>query len=120
MARDIVAITDLAVNDATALVAGTTITPANGAAIAAGGNTQRLAIYVKNTFAGAKTVTVKAGDNPPAVAAGQGDLVESFAQDDEKFITLESARFAQSDGSIHIDFENGMTGTIAAYRLPKV
>ncbi len=120
MPRDAVAITSLSPNAATALVAGVAINPANNAVIAAGGNTQRLLIYVNNTFAGAKNVTVKAGANPPAFAAGQGDLTESFAQNAEKFFVIESARFAQTNGDIYVDFENGMTGVIAAYRLPKV
>ncbi len=120
MARDAVAITNLAVNDATALAAGVAINPANNAVIAAGGNTQRLAIHVTITNAGGADVTVKAGSNPPAFAAGQGDLVETFAQNDEKFFVIESARFAQANGDIYVDFEAGATGTIAAYRLPKV
>lgn len=120
MPRDAVAITNLSPNAATAVAAGTQINPANNAAIAAGGDTQRLLIQVKNGGEDAKTITVKAGSNPPAFAAGQGDLTDSVAAGAEKYLVLESARFAQANGDIHVDFEAGMTGTIAAYRLAKV
>lgn len=120
MARDSVAIQELTLNDGVAETAGVAIAPANGATIPAGGNTQGLFLVVKNTAAAEYDVTVKAGDNPPALAAGQGDLVEPVAANTGvKIITLESARFAQDDGAIHVDFEASMTGTIHAYRLPR-
>jgi hypothetical protein len=121
MARDAVTIVGLAVDGGTAPGAGTTINVANGALLAAGGNTQRLAIHVKNTAVADKNVTIKAGANPPALAQGVGDLVVSVpASTGERLIVVESARFAQINGDIHVDFETGMTGTILAYRLPKV
>jgi hypothetical protein len=32
---------------------------------------------------------------------------------------FESARFAQADGSLNVDFDAGMTGTIVALRVPR-
>jgi len=120
MARDAVSVTDLTVNGAVAMVAGVDINPTNGATIDADGDTQRLIIWIQNTYAGTKAATIKAGNNPPAFASGQGDLSVSLTQNQEKFVVIESARFAQADGSIYVDFDTGMTGKIAAYRLPKV
>lgn len=119
MARDAVSVTDLTLNTGTDLVTGVDITPANGASIAAGGLTQRLLIHVVNAGASAYDVTIKAGSNPPAILASQGDVTFEVVASGESFFVIESARFAQSDGAIYVDFETGMTGKIAAYRLPK-
>ncbi len=119
MARDAVAVTALPANTATGEAAGTAIVPANGAAIAAGSDTQKLLIHIQNTYAGSATATIKAGANPPAVRAGLGDLSVGFTAAGEKFVVIESARFAQASGDVYIDFTAGMTGTVAAYRLAK-
>lgn len=64
-------------------------------------------------------ITVKAGDNPPALAAGQGDLVVTVAFGTTRFIgPFESGRFMQSDGSMMIESET-TTGTITALRIPR-
>ncbi len=64
-------------------------------------------------------ITVKAGDNPPALAAGQGDLVATVAFGTTRFIgPFESGRFIQSDGSMLIEAET-TTGTITALRIPR-
>lgn len=65
-------------------------------------------------------ITIKAGDHPPALAAGQGDLVVTVAATTGvQFIgPFESGRFVQSDGSMLIEAET--TGaTIAALRVPR-
>lgn len=119
MARDSVAITALALDGGVAEPSGTTIVPANGAAIAAGGNTRKLVIRVTNTHGSDHTVTVKAGANPPAFRQGLGDAsVTVAATTGVQYLTVESARFIQSDGSIHLDFDTGMTGKVMAFRLP--
>jgi len=92
------------------------IDQANGMYVPASVPTRDVLVRVLNSTAGAKNVTFKAGDNPPALAAGQGDLVVAMAQDAVKFVHLESARFLQSDGTIEVDFEAGMTGEIAVIR----
>jgi hypothetical protein len=120
MPRDAVAITALPKNAATAFAAGTAMSPTNGAVIAAGGDTGRLLIYLKNTFAGSKAVTIGAGVYPPAALQGQGALVVTMAtQNLEMLVVIESGRFAQANGDIYVDFAASMTGNIAAYRLGK-
>ncbi|AVH57881.1 MULTISPECIES: hypothetical protein [Streptomyces] len=66
-------------------------------------------------------VTVKAGSNPPALAAGQGDLVVAVANSATQWIgPFESGRFLQSDGSILVDIATGfVAGTITAFRVPR-
>lgn len=120
MARDAVAITALASGAATATPVGTTITPANGANIAAVGDTNRLVVRVTNTAGAEHTVTFKAGtSNPPAVRKGLGDLAIPVAASGDVMVILESARFEKPDGSIDVDYETGFTGKISAVRVPK-
>ena len=119
MPRDTVAITELDLNAGTAEPAGTTIVPANGASIAAGGCTRKLLIRVTNTHAADHTVTVRAGVHPPAFRSGLGDAAITVpATSGVRYITVESARFVQPDGSIYLDFDTGMTGKVMAFRLP--
>jgi hypothetical protein len=82
---------------------------------------ERLLIRVTNTEGSTNTVTVKAGDNPPALAAGQGDLVVTVAATTGvQFIgPLESNKYLQDDGSLSIDLETGMTGSIDALYWPR-
>lgn len=77
-------------------------------------------LRVKNTDgASALTITVKAGDYPPALAAGQGDLAVSVAFGTTRYIgPFESGRFVQSDGSLMIT-SSTTTGTIAALKVPR-
>lgn len=64
-------------------------------------------------------ITVKAGDYPPAWAAGQGDLKVTVAYGEVQYIgPFESGRFLQSDGSMMIESDEA-TGTITAFLLPK-
>lgn len=119
MARDAVAITDLTIDAGTDLVAGTAIAPADGATIAAAGNTRKLLIWVSNTESAAYDVTLTAPTaNPNAPRSALGNVVYEVGAGEEAFFVIESARFAQSDGAIYVDFETGMTGFVAAYRLP--
>lgn len=82
----------------------------------------KVLIQVWHTTASEKDVTIVAGDNPPADAAGQGSLVQACAAGDSTptfyAVTVESARFIQDDGTISIDIESGMTGFIRAIALP--
>jgi len=67
----------------------------------------------------ALTITVKAGDNPPALAAGQGDLAVIVAFGTTQFLgPFESGRFVQSDGSMMIE-STTTTGTITALKVPR-
>jgi len=103
--------------DAKAATVMTTITAANGAYIDVSNiNTDKLIIHVKNTNAGAKTLTVKAGIYS---RSSLGDLVVSVAlTSGEKMIVCESSRFKDSDNFILLDYEAAMTGLIGAYLLP--
>ncbi|NUQ69707.1 MAG: hypothetical protein HUU17_02675 [Chthonomonadales bacterium] len=119
MARDSVTVTALAASGGVAEPAGTTIAPANGATIPAGGSTRRLIIRVTNTHGADHAVVVKAGANPPAFRQGLGDLsITVPATSGVRYLTLESARFVQADGAIWLDFETGMTGKVMAFQLP--
>jgi len=99
---------------------GLTVTPtavdvANGHKIDAGVD-GKIAIVVQNTFAGAKTVTVKAGNRSHG---GQGDLVVTVPTSGWSIIgPLQSSRFKQADGCYYLDYQAGMTGNIIPFHLP--
>lgn len=123
MARVAVPVTALAMNTAAGQSAGTAIDTANGHVLTVP-NDGRVLLEINNTgTAAAFTVTVKAGDNPPAVQAGAGDLaiVVSTAGLHNSQVLLETARFLQDDGTINIDaaWATGGAGTLAAYSFPR-
>lgn len=97
-------------------------------AIPAGGNIDRLVLYVANTTGSTKTVTVHAGSNTsypgvPAFESSKGDLTTGnlTATTGTAIIgPFEVARFIQLDNSISIDFAASTTGTIQAILLPRV
>jgi hypothetical protein len=66
-------------------------------------------------------ITVKAGAYPPALAAGQGDLVTTVGANSISWIgPLESGRFLQNDGSLLIDVAAAVVpGTITALKVPR-
>jgi hypothetical protein len=119
MARDTISIQSLTANAGTAATYGTPVS-ANGAVISAGGDTSGLVLHVKAGTATAGTITIGAGDNPPAFRAGLGAATVVVAASGETFIVLESARFAQSDGTLEIDWSASLdtVGRVAAYRFP--
>ncbi len=129
MARTNLPLTTLTPNSAVLNNAGTAIDAANGMTIALPSNAipaspdaEQLILYVTNTFAGTKTVTVRAGtSNPPAFRGGLGDLTTGnlTASTGTAIIgPFDSARFIQSDGSISVDFAASMTGLIWAEIVP--
>lgn len=122
MARTNVPITALLANGSIANPAGTTVDPTNDHVIAAGSDVDRLWIRCTNTNGTPRSLTVKAGVNPPSMRQGAGDLVISVPATTGDLLIgpLESARFAQADGSIYVDLEASIAGIIAAFRLPKV
>jgi hypothetical protein len=89
-----------------------------------GGETDRVIIRVVNTAAANLTVTVVAGDNPPAFRAGMGALTSgTIAQNGILWLgPFESARFIQNDGKLNVTFTPA-SGTIACsaqcFKLPK-
>lgn len=118
MARTAVTVTELTPNSSVADPAGTAVDPTNGH-IVSGVPLEELMLEIDSTFAGAKNFTVKAGANPPADAAGQGDLVVALNATVELFGPFTSARFIQADGSLHFDVEAGATGTVKAIHMPR-
>lgn len=119
MARDAVTVTDLTIDAGTDLVAGVAIVPADGATLDLNGDFGKLFLYVSNTESAAYDVTVVAPtDNAHALRSGLGNLVYEVGAGEAALIPLESARFAQTGGELYVNFETGMTGFIAAYRLP--
>lgn len=119
MARDAVTVTSLTANGGAEEPTGTSITPANGATIAAQSDCRKLLVRITNTHGSDHPVTIRAGVNPPAFRQGIGDLTVTVpATSGVRYITLSSARFAQSDGTLYLDFETGMTGKVMAFRLP--
>lgn len=125
MARTDLTVTSLTANSSTAYPAGDDLDPTNGHVLT---NTSPLHEYfaiVTHTTSSTKTVTVKAGDNPPADAAGQGDLTVSFGAGNvtavEKVIgPLTSSRFQQNDGTVNIDVATSATGKIRVIRVPRI
>lgn len=123
MARTALTVTTLTANAAVADVlasAGVAIDATNHHALTVAKPLDSYIIRINNTTAGTKAATIKAGDNPPADAAGQGDLSVSCTNGQVKFVgPLESARFLQNDGTLNIDIETGMTGFIQVFRVPR-
>lgn len=119
MPRDAISITSLTANDGTVATYGTPVS-ANGAVISAGGDTSGLFLHVKSGSGTAGTVTIGAGDNPPAFRQGIGPATIVVAANSERMIVLESARFAQNDGTIEVDWSASLdtVGRVAAYRFP--
>ena len=123
MARTAITKTDIVeggINTASGAVA---VDPTNGHIINPVAGLQaptigELLLRVTNTFAGTKTVTIKAGVNPPSSLAPKGDLVVTVpASTGDMLIPISPGRHTQKDGSIWIDIAAGMTGNIALVRL---
>ncbi len=95
-----------------AIGAATAISAGDTAVIAAVGRTDKLLIEVVNTT-GSKDVTIKAGVGPRAAL---GDLVLEFGATETRFISIESARFAQANGTVRVTMEGA--GSVRAVRLP--
>jgi hypothetical protein len=75
-------------------------------------------LRVANASGGSGTVTVKAGANPPSLAAGQGDLVTTVANSTTQWVgPFESGRFIQPDGSMII--ESSVVMTVTALKVPR-
>ena len=110
--------TTLVLNTSTAQPAGTAIVAANTHVITPTKEMSKLIVRLNNTFVGSKDFTILAGDNPPADAAGQGNLVIALTQDATVLVPLESARFVQNDGTVRISVAAATTGFISAIQLP--
>ena len=120
MARTAVTVTTLAANTAAAEPAGTTADATNDHVIS-GVPCEQLLIRLANTNGSDRVATILAGDNPPADAAGVGDLAVTVpATSGVMWVgPLSSARFAQDNGDVHIDLAASFAGTVTAYRIPR-
>jgi hypothetical protein len=119
MARTAVTVSNFAGNGNLADPTGTTADATNGHTVA-NCKFDRTVLRVTNSSGASKNVTVKAGAYPPAIAAGQGDLVVAVGASATVWIgPFESGRFAQSDGSLSVDLAASTTGTVTAFLLPK-
>ncbi len=109
--------TQLAYNTASAslpITGGTAIVAGNEHKIAYP-QEGKLLIILNNTYAGAKTFTVKAGD---FLAKGQGDLEISLAQNEVKFLVVSSDRLKDTDDNVVIEVAASTTGFIMAFYMP--
>ena len=79
MARTALTVSQVVFNTALASPAGVVADATNSHVITPTVPVSELLIRVTHTAASAKNFTVKAGDNPPAGAAGQGNPVVAFA-----------------------------------------
>lgn len=113
--------TDLVANGGVEQPAGTTLVaaPTNDMQLASA-DPEHTILRVANTDDDTNLdITVKAGDYPPAWAAGLGDLVVEVAFGETHYIgPFESGRFLQNDGSMMIESET-TTGTITVLRVPR-
>lgn len=121
MARTAVTVVSLTANTTTADPAGTTADATNDHSVdPAGIPLEEIVLRITQTDMSARVATIKAGDNPPALAAGQGDLTKSMATNETWWVgPLTSARFAQDDGKLNIDLAASFAGTITAFRIPR-
>jgi hypothetical protein len=98
---------------------GVAISATNGAVVTPTKRASQLLLKFSNTITNAtKVVTIKAGDNPPAANAAQGDVSLTVPASGEIVVAVESARVLQNDGTINVDFGSGMTGFAWAVQLP--
>jgi hypothetical protein len=119
MARTAVTVTSLAAGTAAAESAGTAADPTNDHVVTIAGPLEEYLFVFKNTNGSDRVATIVAGDNPPALSAGQGNLDITVAATTgvQVIAGLESARFIQSDGTLNIDLAASFAGTVHAYRL---
>jgi hypothetical protein len=121
MARTAVTVSALSRTGA-ATAAGTTADPTNDHSVDLGGYPlEEFVFQFTNTNGSDRVATIVAGDNPPALSAGQGnlDITVPATTGAMTVAGLESARFLQSDGLVHIDLAASFAGTVLAMRVPR-
>ena len=124
MARTALTPVTLTANTFTADPAGTALDATNDHVVTPVSALDEYVIRVSHTTGSSKSLTIKAGDNPPADAAGVGDLTQAFADGSGTPVVkwlgpISSARFIQNDGTLNIDVEASMTGTITVFKIPR-
>jgi hypothetical protein len=101
--------------------AGTTADPTEDHVITVDFPLEELVLRFTNTNGSDRVATIVAGDSPPALSSGQGNLniTVPATSGDMTVAGLESARFMQSDGTIQIDLATSYAGAIRAFRVPR-
>ena len=121
MARTAVTIETLSRTGATSPT-GTTADPTNDHSVdLAGVPLEEIIFRFTNTNASDRVATIMAGDNPPALSSGQGnlDITVLATSGDMTVAGLESARFLQNDGTVLIDLAASFAGKVYAVRVPR-
>lgn len=122
MARTAVPLTPLVGNAFTVRPTATTADPTNGHVVDISGvPLEEVIVEFTQTDATARAATIVAGDNPPALEAGQGTVAQSIAQNAVYYFAGNSGRFRQADGGgqLHIDLAASFAGSLRAYRVPR-
>lgn len=121
MARTNVPYTSLAANADAADPAGTATNAGTGNGHILAKAVPELTVLRVTSGSTGGNVTIKAGANPPAIAAGQGDLVVAVGNAATRWIgPFESGRFLQADGSLLVDVATAfVAGTITAFKIPR-
>ena len=102
--------------------AGTVADPTEGHIVALGGvPLDEVVFRFTNTNGTDRVATIVAGVSPPALSTGVGALAITVpaTSGDMTVAGLESARFLQVDGSIHIDLGASYAGAVRAFRVPR-
>lgn len=121
MARTAVTVETLSRTGATS-PAGTTADTTNDHVVDLGGYPLEEFIFrFTNTNGSDRVATIVAGDSPPALSSGQGnlDITIPATTGDLTVAGLESARFLQSDGTVQIDLAASYAGKVYAIRVPR-
>lgn len=96
---------------------GTLVTA--GVSIAARHNGGKLLIRITNTHGADHIATIPAGDDPPAFQSA-AIAVSVPATTGVRYIgPLDSAKVAQDDGTVYVDFVTNHAGVIEVYELPQ-
>lgn len=92
-----------------------------GGAVIADCDIEKLVIRVANTHGSDHPVTVVAGDSlflAPLSPLGDKAVVVPATSGIKEIVALQSARFLQSDGSLLLNFDASMTGTVEVTYRP--
>jgi hypothetical protein len=77
-------------------------------------------VFLRVVTATATTnVTIKAGNYPPALSSGQGDLTFACTVGTAFLGPFTGARFLQSDGTLNVVSGTPANTTITAFRMPR-
>lgn len=92
----------------------------NGLSITDFFNVEEPRLHVYNSAAGAKKITLVASTEATAIKGGIGNFTLSIPAGETHVLDqVESARFMQAGGALHVDFATGFTGTIVAVGTSK-